>query len=1231
MEDNSSEPKPYAVALRRFLISSSSSSASSPARGEGAAAADAHAELHTSSVSSDSSASSSAATSARNYSNHSTPPQTRLQHTVEKAAPPSPSPAPQQLVTASAASKAQLRRRSGSSDSVESRDSVDALASSAFQDSRSAHRTLAQQLLSLSGTKASAVHKEAVPTEEEVDKLSLPVQDIHEGEESREEPPLPIIRSSADAPQVDGAESDADFFSPITATEAGSPVHEEQEAQEAGASTRFALHQQTPPSIVLAPPPLPATSTEQPVDEAESTNTTTSSSRHQVGVWKAIYGKEKWAGPRRSYSREGSASDDIATSNADDRQEAAATVGASSSSPSAAAGAARHADSSQWAATRRTALEVLRAQLTQSEANSPHAGEARAQHSRGSFLVEAPSAAAPPVWEEPTLLEAVVQSGADEEAEEDEAGQEPSFEVVEVHEMPPLAAEVVEEVAQEDSSTVEAADPPFMVGRRRSAEEVLEDLFRGLPTHAATSAEVGATPSGSTAPSHRLVVRPALSTDVSGISPIKNEAPSLLAELYDTPEMRPARGLRQPADATTAVAELGARQRVVDQQLQTPTLSSPMEKLRGRLGPLSEGREGGEYTTDLSAMDFKTAQTAPTSTSSSEASIATDASAERGAVYADERPYDLHSEEGDQSDVQPPLPLPKPATALRVDRKVSVFPATAANTWDAGRVPRWRLKEQQQQEETQPTAASTTPAVAGGNADRTPATFRQERIRTEMRAHELAECTFQPTLSPGTRAMVRLAQEREIERTLDEIPSPAARGAATASGAAGRSVRGNKTAATRIASASAAPAPSSLDPRKLKATLQNVYERLYPVELAAAASRRQILDQEMEYRRLAREELIELRRKAGVVVRHTGRTRGALQARDAFDTFLSSVLQADSVPTSSGRVLPTGAAAAVVDTSYMSPMAVALQEEKAVRRKSNTRREAELHSSHQHDAADSVHHARSRTGAGGDSGAQVNGTPRGSSAAESFRIALFDEFLLRQNAYFFNRTRSVRDLERQLTPAFTPSTTQKSARLVQDMVSRSLLNESMGPETSSTIAQRQRQHIPVSAGLVAPHLSPYKDPCTFHPQLSPSARAAKAAEKSQRDAMHGPAATPTAHRKAFFDRLYGDHARIAKERSRAQEAAAVEEMAGVTFTPQVNGGKNVQARSMLDPKNYGHYQEALQRKRLAQEEQRQAQLSRSEEAEEVVCTFRPQTTKTPAYISKMAKNFGVLRRQDTEF
>ncbi|AYU81721.1 hypothetical protein LdCL_320022900 [Leishmania donovani] len=1100
------------------------------------------------------------------------------------------------------------RHHSRESSSAESRDYADELASSAFQDCRSGALVLtaysAQQLACYT------------------DAISSTARDTSAGS-----PDMPRMRTfhRADSDDNDGSE-DRSGHEAETADDPG-------DATSDPATEQDATIEAIVPVVDDDPAVLPHEAHEEAQEVVRARQGTDAvsegtSSDTPEGVWAARHEKE-----RRSEGQPSIASSDLSIGGA---KSAILSSAASSSAVS------RHADSREWAATRKTALERLRANF---DHPSRTVASLAPQRRSSSLLAQ----------REPGKAH-VLRFASDAVISRERALQ-PSDSFEDLSKVP---------LSGERAMPSETRGPPRAEGKTAASilGELLGDSWIGDAavvgqlsrsqkepaaygslnegeSHASLSEKV-ATPvkpaAGSAATpvatqslsGSRFIVRPALSTDVSGISPIKKDVPSILADLYGTPDTRP------PAAA----------------MLQTPpaswaTTTSPPYAL-GRWSLQGALEAMHELSADVATVDFHTAQTAPSAVS---------ASAEETRVCDHVTVDDTATTEASASECQHP---PQSLCANRVDRaplfgqrlvrsgvvllpddgggassgfqsdaKVPLPTESAPRSRDLSRVNRWRCSERQSlahAEHSVAEASATTPPHENTALTR-PAEWRQQRVKEELRAKEMAECTFQPLLSPGTRAMVRLAQERELERTLQEEEDGAE---AQAAGTRPRLARPDSQ-------------QPSLDASTLKATLQSVYKRLYPAELSAAASRRRILDQEMEYRRLAREELILLRHRCGVDRRapRCARGGGAARSRETFSSFMSTILQTDweeataaialprlvaasSSPTQSRMKGSAVAPVAVVQTSYMSPMAVALLEEKKAKRKYNSRRQAEMHGQHAEAGDAEVGGGVGRRGTAqspADSGEATR-------AEESFRVALFDEFLLRQNAYYFNRSRTVRELEKQMTPVFTPRTTNASARLVQNMVSRSLLNESMGPGMSSIVAQRERQRVPFTSLFVKQHASPYVDPCTFKPNISPAARAAREEDRRRQRANRQ---APAVQQQSFFERLYADEQRRAKHREEAKKRAEAKEVEGLTFQPTLNVKCNARVHSMLNPRNYQPYQAYLLEKRQLLEAKRKEQAEEAQQAEEDVCTFRPQTTKKPAYIAKMAKCFGVLRQQDAEF
>ncbi|KAG5470982.1 hypothetical protein CUR178_02289 [Leishmania enriettii] len=1101
---------------------------------------------------------------------------------------------------------------SRASSSAESRDYVDELASSAFLDCRSAAPLL------------TTYSQQQQQPSSSVDYVSFTARDA-----STESPNTFRIRTFHHDVGESSEESDEER---VGGDHTGRNAGEMSEPDDA-ASEAAAMHDATIEVVVAVnddPAPTPRETREGGLQMASAGDemaevTEDTSSDASVCASKTLREKQRWPEGRLSISR-GS----LSTEDAD-----------AALAPASASGleALRRSVSKEWTATRKTALEQLRAKLhhaatatnTASQCPWPsplsesEPGNAHALRSSSDAVIS-PGHTLPPSASFEDLSKATVVG---ETARSSETCDRPQSEAN-------TAAHVLAKLLGKSYIKI-SADSDQSSRSRNGAEtdggvddgESFSLLIRTTQTPATPAAGLAATSASNIdASGCRFVVRPALSADVSGISPIKNEAPSILADVYNTPDSRPpgAAILRPPSRSLT--------------------VTTPSSRAYGRrtLQDALEAME--EPLADVATGDFCTAQTAPSPASASvkatsvsdrevrNASMMT-AAATSDAEYPLQSRHSSRRHHASVLDRRQVLSGAVPdfngddgaGSGAQSDAEASLLAQTASCTYETTQLNRGRSRGRHAQPCTEHSAAkaSTILLAHERTALTRPSEWRQHRIEQEMRAKEMAECTFHPLLSPGTRAMVRLAQERELERTLHEEER-----------------EGAPAAGTRSMSAGTRSLEAFPDPSTLRATLQTVYERLYPAELSAAASCRQILDQEMEYRRLAREELILLRRHCGVAKRapRSARGGGATRTRDQFNSFMSTILQTDWKEAPKGTAAPllaatfsspappqaVGGAArtvAILQTSYASPMAVALRKEQSAKRKYNSRREAEMHGHHV-DAGEAEVAGPASCGAAHS----MAGSAEVKRAEESFRVALFDEFLLRQNAYYCNRARTVRALEKMLTPDFIPSTTEASTRLVRGMVSRSLLNESMGPETSSIVAQRQRQRIPFTSLLVKQHTSPYVDPCTFHPNISPAARAAKEEDRRRQRANKQ---SPAAQQKSFFERLCADQERRARRREDAKKRVEAEEVEGLTFQPALNVKCNARVHSLLNPRNYQPYQAYLHEKRRLLDAKRRELEEEAKQAEGDVCTFRPQTTKKPAYIEKMVKSFGVLRKQDTEF
>ncbi|ORC88313.1 uncharacterized protein TM35_000171850 [Trypanosoma theileri] len=209
-----------------------------------------------------------------------------------------------------------------------------------------------------------------------------------------------------------------------------------------------------------------------------------------------------------------------------------------------------------------------------------------------------------------------------------------------------------------------------------------------------------------------------------------------------------------------------------------------------------------------------------------------------------------------------------------------------------------------------------------------------------------------------------------------------------------------------------------------------------------------------------------------------------------------------------------------------------------------------------------------------------------------YRLACFDEFLNRQNAHYLNRRRTIQELERALRPSFKPEITENSVLIAKELLSRSSNNS------------RESGNVSVLASAVKKHRSPYVDPCTFKPEITPvsSALAPRGVEDMMRDSE-----------------------RWRKAKKAAQERALKEEMQH-PFRPSLNNDRNAHVESMLNPKNYPRYEQLLRKQRERMNQLKKEKEAKKELEEVEQNTFHPKTTRKPAYVSRMASSFALVRQ-----
>ncbi|KAH9578837.1 hypothetical protein LSM04_005852 [Trypanosoma melophagium] len=209
-----------------------------------------------------------------------------------------------------------------------------------------------------------------------------------------------------------------------------------------------------------------------------------------------------------------------------------------------------------------------------------------------------------------------------------------------------------------------------------------------------------------------------------------------------------------------------------------------------------------------------------------------------------------------------------------------------------------------------------------------------------------------------------------------------------------------------------------------------------------------------------------------------------------------------------------------------------------------------------------------------------------------YRLACFDEFLNRQNEHYLNRTRTLRNIEKALRPSFKPEISENSVQIAKELLSRSSIN---APESGN---------ISALASAVKKHRSPYVDPCTFKPKITPVSKAM--APRGVEDMLK-------------------DSERWRNAKKAAQERAIKEEMR-YSFRPLLNNDRNAHVESMLNPKNYPKYEQSLRKQRERKNQLKQEKEAKKELEEVQQNSFRPKTTRKPAYVSRMASSFALVRQ-----
>ncbi|EKF33250.1 hypothetical protein MOQ_002883 [Trypanosoma cruzi marinkellei] len=320
----------------------------------------------------------------------------------------------------------------------------------------------------------------------------------------------------------------------------------------------------------------------------------------------------------------------------------------------------------------------------------------------------------------------------------------------------------------------------------------------------------------------------------------------------------------------------------------------------------------------------------------------------------------------------------------------------------------------------------------------------------------------------------------------------------------------------------------------------NVFSRLYPQELRDQASKARDAQMREELESLERKEIESLRERCGGLT-------AECPAEDNFGLFLSNVL---------GRSAVLGVVS--IQTDYKSPLAQKM-------------------------------HADASIGDSDGSGVVKKVTRE----ERRYRISSFDEFIQRQNEHNLSKSRSVRNMEKALTPSFKPEISENSVQIAKELMARSSTTP-LGSNNASALAS-----------AVKKHRSPYVDPCTFKPRITAVSRAMEP---------------------RGVESMAKDGVRLREWRKRQQERAAREEVK-YPFRPTLNDAHNKRIESMLTVKNYPRYEQGLRRRKeqMARMKEEQDALKENEDVER--STFFPKTTRKPEYVTRMASSFALVRQQ----
>lgn len=186
-------------------------------------------------------------------------------------------------------------------------------------------------------------------------------------------------------------------------------------------------------------------------------------------------------------------------------------------------------------------------------------------------------------------------------------------------------------------------------------------------------------------------------------------------------------------------------------------------------------------------------------------------------------------------------------------------------------------------------------------------------------------------------------------------------------------------------------------------------------------------------------------------------------------------------------------------------------------------------------------------------------------------------------------------LERHITPAFTPKVSQKVAASGQKLTREQFLQRVQHDVQRRTIKE-QRQEIEA----VQAH--------SFKPEINKKAEAMRS--------------------RTAFEMSRGDSLRKEANNRMLKLKADQEQLANVTLQPAISARAKESGKSCLsviNAEDSTQYVNWLREKERKLEEKRGMEKKRREEMELVGCTFAPKTTECPAYIKRIKNSMDLVK------